>query len=138
MASINALSDGFATILDKEHPAAIPQPADNPVAISPEAFEDEARGILIEVGTVCAEIVPQLEAAAKALQETVAGSTFTIEQYQQNYATAVTAVQTVRESLYQVLAKLRFEIASERLLLVTWRIHDQVQAMADSLRWGIT
>jgi hypothetical protein len=136
MASINALSDGFATILDKPHQA-IPQPAARPVAISPEAFAEGAREILIEVGAVCAESVPQLESAAKTGQETVGASTFTIKQYQHSHTTVVTTAQAVRESLLKVIVELRLGIATERLPLITWRIHDQVQAIAESLRWGV-
>jgi hypothetical protein len=138
MTSINALSEGFSTILGQEHPEVIPQPAITPVAVSPAVFEGVAKDILVEVGVTCANIVPQLKSAATTLQKVIdASDSFTLEQYQQSYATAVTAAQTARESLLEVIAQLRLEIASGRLPLVVWRIHDQVQAIAENLRWGV-
>jgi hypothetical protein len=137
MASVGALEGGFATILDKPREV-VPQQTAGPVTISPAVFEGAARDILIEAGDACAKIAPQLKSAAKAVQDALdSDSGLTTEQYQQNYAAAVTAAQTVRESLGKVLAQLRLEIASERLPLVTWRIHNQVQAIVESLRWGV-
>ena len=92
--------------------------------------------ILIEAGAVCAKIVPQLKSSANGTQDALDVS-LTIEQYQQSYTTAVTTAQAVRASLIEVIAQLRLEIASERLPLVTWRIHNQVQAIAEGLRWGV-
>jgi hypothetical protein len=138
MASINALSDGFTTILGQGHPEVIPQPATKPVVVSPEIFEGVAKDILVEAGANCADIVPELKSAATALQKTIdAPDDFTIEQYQRSYTTAVAAAQSARESLLEIIARLRLEIASERLPLVVWRIHDQVQAIAENLRWGV-
>jgi hypothetical protein len=137
MASVGALEGGFSTILDRPREI-IPQPATSPVVISPEVFEGTARDILIEAGDACAKIAPHLKSAEKAVQDVLdSDSGLTIEQYQQSYTTAVTAAKAVRESLVEVLAQLRLEIASERLPLVTWRIHNQVQAIAESLRWGV-
>jgi hypothetical protein len=138
MTSINALSEGFSTILGQGHPEVIPQPAATSVAVSPAVFEGVAKDILVEAGTTCADIVPQLKTAATALQKTIdTPDDFTIEKYQQSYATAVATAQTARKSLLEVIAQLRLEIASERLPLVVWRIHDQVQAIAENLRWGV-
>jgi hypothetical protein len=138
MTSINALSDGFTTILDHERPEVGPQPAASPLTISPEVFEDEAREILIEVGTVCVEIAPQLKSAAETVQKTADASAFTIEQYQHSYTTIVTAARAAREFLHPIIAKIRLDLASERLPLVIWRIHDQVQAIAEALRRGVS
>jgi hypothetical protein len=136
MTSINALSEGFSSILGQGHSEI--QPAVTPVAVSPAVFEGAAQDILVEVGATCADIVPQLKSAATTLQKTIdAPDSFTIEQYQQSYAAAVATAQSARESLLEVIAQLRLEIASERLPLVVWRIHDQVQAIAENLRWGV-
>jgi hypothetical protein len=137
MASIGGLETGFSTILDQENDEAIPQAA-TPTAIHPEIFEGQARENLLEIGTACAEIFPRLEAAAAAVQKLVEGAAgFTVAQYRQNYDTAVEAARSAREPLLEIIANLRVEIASENLPLVLWRIHDQVQDIAESLRWGV-
>ncbi|MBN1218805.1 MAG: beta-galactosidase [Anaerolineae bacterium] len=138
MTSINALSDGFATILDQERLEVGPQSATSPLAISPEVFEDEVREILIEVGAVCAEIAPQLKSAAGTVQKTADAALFTIDQYQQSYTTAITAARDVRKVLGEVITRIRLDLASERLPLITWRIHDQVQAITEGLRRGVS
>jgi hypothetical protein len=62
---------------------------------------------------------------------------FTLGQYRQSYTAAITAARAGRRPLLEVIALLRLEIASERLPLVAWRIHNQVQEIAESLRWGV-
>lgn len=139
MASIGALETGFDTILGKSGPKGVPsQPAAGAIAIGPEIFEGAARDILLEIGSVCMDIAPQLQSTAEVLQNTIdQPNGFTVEQYQQSYASAVATAQTSRESLLKFIAQLRIEIASERLPLVIWRIHDQIQTIAESLRWGV-
>lgn len=134
LASISELEGGFATILGKSGP----QPVKEPVRVSPDIFEAPAREVLAEVGAACAKIAPSLQSAAANLERTLAASPgFTVEQYQQSYVTAVTTAQTARTALLKVIALLRLEIASEKLPLVAWRVHDQIQELAENLRWGI-
>ena len=136
--SIGGLEHGFATILDKNQVAAIPQPAAVAAAITPEIFEGPAKDILTEIGGVCLELVPQLNTAAAALQQTLeAADSFTIEQYRQGYVTAVDTAQAVRQPLLKIISNLRLELCSEKLPLVLWSIHDQVQEIAETLRWGV-
>ncbi|MBE7471008.1 MAG: beta-galactosidase [Anaerolineales bacterium] len=134
MASIGALESGFATMLSKE-------PTQSPVtppAIIPTIFEGEAKDVLLEVGAACAKIAPVLHGATVTLQRTLAApSGFTVEQYRQDYATALAAARAAREPLLEVIALLRLEIAAERLPLLAWRVHQQVQELAESLRWGV-
>jgi hypothetical protein len=135
LASISDLEGGFATILGKG--GGTPQPT-LPVRVSPEIFEGPARDVLAEVGAACAKIAPSLKSAAEALQRTLTISpSFTVEQYRQGYVTAVEAARAAHEALLEVIALLRLEIASEKLPLVAWRVHNQVQELAESLRWGV-
>jgi hypothetical protein len=137
LASIGGLETGFSTILGQEREEAIPQAA-APAAVRPEIFEGQARENLLDIGAVGAEIFPHLEAAAAAVQKLVERAAgFTVEQYRQNYDTAVEAARNARQPLLEIVANLRGEIASEKLPLVLWRIHDQVQEIAESLRWGV-
>jgi hypothetical protein len=134
LTSIGDLEGGFATILGKSGP----QPVKSPARVSPDIFEGPARDVLAEVGAACAKIAPSLQSTAGNLQRTLAASPgFTIEQYQQSYTTAVSAAQSARETLLKVIALLRMEIASEKLPLVAWRVHNQVQELAEGLRWGV-
>lgn len=134
LASVSELEGGLATILGKE----MPRPAVAPLAVNPAIFEGEARDVLIEVGAACAKIEAPLNSAASLLKQTLASPNgFTVEQYQQSYTTAVIAARAVREPLLEAIALLRLEIAAERLPLVAWRVHNQVQEMAENLRWGV-
>jgi hypothetical protein len=134
LTSIGELEGGFATILGKE----TSRPVAAPVGINPTIFEGQARDVLTEVGAACGKIGPALAAAADQLQRVLdAPDGFSIAQYQQSYTAAITAAHTARESLLQVIALLRLEIAAERLPLLTWRVHNQVQELAESLRWGV-
>ncbi|MCB0153257.1 MAG: hypothetical protein KDF65_00575, partial [Anaerolineae bacterium] len=137
LGSIGGLERGFATILDRDEPeGATPAPA--PVAITPAAFEGEARHTLLTVGARCGEVALALEAAAAAMRETLAQpSTLTVTTYQQSHQAAIAAAETALAPLLDLLAQLRLEIVAARLPLVTWRIHDQVQAVAETLRWGV-
>jgi hypothetical protein len=136
VSSIGGLEGGFDIMLDKEHEVEL-QPATAPVNISPEAFEGRARDILVDAGAVCAKMAPQLNAAAKSVQSVVDSTGLTVAQYQDGYALAVDTTQLVRAALLKIIAQLRFEIASERLPLVVWRIHDQILMITESLRWGV-
>lgn len=137
MASIGGLETGLSTILGQESDETTPQTA-TPVTVRPEIFEGQARENLLEIGTVCADISPSLKSAAAAIQKIAEGAAgFTVEQYRQNYDTAVEAAGSARQPLLAIITNLRVEIASENLPLVLWRIHDQVQDIAESLRWGV-
>lgn len=137
VASISGLESGVNVILGKSGAENIPQPPVAPPPISPEIFQGSARAILVETGRVCADIAPALDTAARQIQAIVAAPSFTVRQYQQGYQTAIEVAQTSRQPLLAVIAQLRLEIASERLPLLTWRIHDQIQEIAESLRWGV-
>jgi hypothetical protein len=114
------------------------QPAPAPVAINRAISEGRAKDVLAEIGAACAKIGPTLQSAAASLQHTLeAPAGFTLDQYQQNYTAAIAAARAGRQPLLEVIALLRLEIASERLPLVAWRIHNQVQEIAESLRWGV-
>jgi hypothetical protein len=134
LGSISALEGGFATMLGQE----TAQPAAAPLAINPAIFEGQAKNVLLAVGAACVKIEPVLTSAVDSLQPGLAtSSTFTLEQYLQGYATAVTTAEVARGPLLDLLALLRLEIAAERLPLVAWRVHNQVQEIIESLRWGI-
>lgn len=136
MASIGGLEVGFGTILGKpgsETTQAAPAPA-----IRPEIFEGAAREILIEVSETCLVLAPQLDATARTVRQAVENSGgLTVAQYQQAYSAATETAQRVRQPLLALIERLRAEIASEELPLVAWRVHDQVQALAEGLRWGV-
>lgn len=137
MASVGGLEAGFGTILGKPGgetaQAAAPAPA-----ISPEIFEGVAREVLQEVGETCLALAPTLENAAKKVQQTIDHSGgFTVEQYQAAYTAAVETARTTREGLLNLVERLRAEIATEELPLVAWRVHDELQALAEGLRWGM-
>ncbi len=137
--SISQLENGFSNILETEKSQET-RPAPEPVAISPLAFHGAAREILAKIGTTCTEVAHLLKTAATTLQQeqaTQAPHDFSFEQYQQRYSRAVKAAQAARKPLLEIIAQLRLQIAAEQLPLVTWRVHDQVQAIADSLRWGV-
>jgi hypothetical protein len=134
LTSISELEGGMATILGK----GVPQPAHAPVAINRAIFEGRARDVLAEIGAACAKIGPTLQSTAASLQHRLEAPTeFTLGQYRQSYTAAITAARAGRQPLLEAIALLRLEIASERLPLVAWRIHNQVQEIAESLRWGV-
>lgn len=136
VSSVGGLEGGFDIMLDKERQV-VPQQATGPVSISPEVFEGQARDILVAAGAVCAKVMPQLKMTAEKVQSVVDSSGLTVAQYQESYALAVDTTQQVRKALLEIIAQLRLEIASERLPLVVWRIHDQIQTVTESLRWGV-
>ncbi len=118
--------------------SAAPEPALASLTISPKIFEAGARDILITAGVVCKTIAPDLRAAAEAVERTLqAPHDFTVARYQQDYARMIQTAQSARQALLDPIAQLRLQITTEKLPLVTWRIHDQIQAMAESLRWGV-
>jgi hypothetical protein len=137
VASIGELEGGLATILGKnEGETAQTDPA--PVAINPSAFVGEVRHRLVETGQRCAEIATQLQTTADKLQKgSEASPGFTLADYQTAYQTAVEAAHTARTPLLEMMAAFRLEISSEQLPLVVWRVHDQVEAIAENLRWGV-
>ena len=62
---------------------------------------------------------------------------FTVEQYQQSYATAVSAAQSAQQTLLEIIAKLRLATVSGQLPLVAWRVHQQILGLEESLRRGV-
>ena len=137
MASVGGLEAGFGTILGKPGSetaqAAAPAPA-----ISPEIFEGVAQEVLHETGATCLALAPHLDSAAKNVRQTVENpGGFTAAQYQAAYTAALETAQTAREQLLNLVERLRAEIAVEELPLVAWRVHDQLQALAEGLRWGV-
>jgi hypothetical protein len=138
MTSIGGLENGFAIILDTSSSQMTPQPAPATTTITPEIFEGPVRDTLNEIGAICTEIVPRLKSTATALQQTIdTPAGFTVEQYRQSYHTAITAAQVAREPLLKIITQLRLEISTEKLPLVLWHVHDQVQEIAETLRWGV-
>jgi hypothetical protein len=136
--SISGLENGFATILDHNSSAITPRPAQAATSITPQIFDGPARDILTEVGTAVTELIPQLTAAATALQDTIdSAAGFTVEQYQQAYTTAVAQVQAARRPLLKAITQLRVEIGTQKLPLIAWSVHDQVQEIEETLRWGV-
>lgn len=137
IASVGGLEAGFDVMLGRRS-ADTPEPAPTVPAVNPEIFEGQARETLARAGQVCAKPVAHLKAAADALHATInAPHGFTIEQYQQGNTNAVQVATGVRQSLLEVVAQLRVEMAMEQLPLVTWRVHNQIQQVAENLRWGI-
>lgn len=137
MHSIRGLEAGFATILGAENQEKLAHVPPSEPILRPEFFEESTREILIEIGEVCTHIIPQLNSAISDLNRTIETESLTAADYQQGYATAIEAAQTAREPLLELIARLRLEIAREKLPLLTWQIHDQVQEIVESLRWGI-
>jgi hypothetical protein len=136
MSSISGLETGFATILDKNETESITQPA--PTAITPELFEGPAREILMEIGAVCAELEPRLKSATTNLQDILETSdNLTIEQYRQGWDNATKSAIAARLPLLKMISYLRLQLGSEKLPLILWRVHDQVQEIVETLRWGV-
>lgn len=135
MASIGGLEGGFATILgqpETQNPTSAPAP----VAITPAAFEGQAQDTLVELGATCREVAEGLRLAIQKLQPRL-DSALTLVAYQEGYQQAAGAAQAARAALLPPLAALRLDLASEQLPLVVWRVHDQVQAVVEGLRWGV-
>ncbi len=138
MASIGGLETGFDTMLGKSRKD-IPQVATESVAITADAFEGVAQDTIVLAGEVCADIATQLKSVAESLQNTVTATKnlITVEQYQTCYNTAVNAAVDARTSLLAIIARFRSELSAGQLPLVTWRVHNQLQAIAEGLRWGV-
>jgi hypothetical protein len=135
--SIGGLEAGFGTMLGRSKPE-MPQPAPAAVTIRPDIFEGTAQEVLLAAGHTCRLIAPELNAAAEALRALIDGREgLTVEVYRQGYSTATATAETCREKLLAVIAQLRSQIAAETLPLVAWRVHDQVQDIAERLRWGV-
>lgn len=135
IASIGELEGGFATMLNKPG-SAESRAAPEPVAIDPDAFQGKARDLLLEIGQGCRRVARVLTATANHLQQMI-DDELTIKQYQQVYAEMATPLQSTQTLLLKHIALLRLELASEELPLVLWRVHDQVQAIAEGIRWGV-
>ena len=133
LASIGDLEGGFSTMLRKDDPPI--QPAPQPVTVNPQAFEGKPRDMLLEIGASCRQVARLLSSTAQHLQKTAA-TDLTLADYQRLYAEIIPPLQSTQTLLLKHLALLRLELASEELPLVLWRVHDQVQAIAESLRWG--
>ncbi|MEW5959126.1 MAG: hypothetical protein AB1801_15450, partial [Chloroflexota bacterium] len=136
--SISGLESGFATMLDKAGSGVTPQPAPASTAITPEIFEAPIQEALVEIGATCQELASALNAAAAGLHSKIGTpDSFTVEQYRQGYQTAVAAAQAARQPLLKIIAQLRHQLGSAQFPLLIWRIHDQVQEIAETLRWGV-
>ena len=93
---------------------------------------------MYHIGKVCTESAIELKTASDMVQQIVDETqSLTIERYQTSYTNAVTATIHCRQNLHQVIAQLRTEIAAEKLPLVIWRVHDQIQSISKRLRWGV-
>jgi hypothetical protein len=134
MASIGGLEAGFDTILDRGQPDSIQAAA--AAAVSAEIFEPAAQVALNQIGGDCAALVEQLKDAARTLQQTV-DSPLTVADYRQARQTAVTAAEAATVTLLKIIEHFRLEITAEKLPLLAWQLHDQAQAAAEALRWGV-
>ncbi|MCB9078688.1 MAG: beta-galactosidase [Anaerolineaceae bacterium] len=135
--SIGGLEAGFDSILGRPTPE-IPQPAKGTIVINPEVFDGNIKDTLYDIGKVCAMSAVELKTASDTVQQTLTeAQTLTIERYQKSYTRAVTAASHCQHNLHQVIAQLRTEIATEKLPLVIWRVHDQIQSISKRLRWGV-
>lgn len=135
--SIGGLEAGFDIILGRPTPE-IPQSAKGTIVINPEVFDASIKNILYDIGKGCAESAVDLKTASDIVQQTLdEAQNLTIERYQQSYTSAVTAAAHCRQNLHQVIGQLRTEIATEKLPLVIWRVHDQIQSISKRLRWGV-
>lgn len=138
MTAIGGLENGFATILDKTDRPAIPQPVTAGITVTPEIIDGPARDLLLETGQSCANIVPALASAAENIRQALAPpAALTIDSYRQQYQAAVDAAQTARRPLLESITRLRTALAAETLPLVTWQIHNQVQLISETLRYGV-
>ncbi len=138
MSSIGGLEHGMAAILDKERAGAMPQPAAAGLTITPDLFEGPAKDILVDIGTRCLEIVAPLNEAAASLQQIVeSAERLTVKQYQRSYTEAVTSAGTARQLLLEMIARLRLGLGRRDLPLALWSVHDQVQELAETIRWGV-
>ena len=138
MSSIGGLEHGMAAILDKDRGGIIPQSAAVDLTITPDLFEGPAKDILIELGARCLEIVSPLNEAAASLPQLLeSAEKLTVKQYQRRYAEAVTAAQTARQPLLKIITHLRLELGRHNLPLTLWPVHDQVQELVETLRWGV-
>lgn len=137
ISSIDSLENGFATILNAA-PETVTQPARVLDLISPEIFEGQARETLIEIGTDCAKLVEPLHRAGTNVQK-IATQTdgLTVDQYQQGFTEALSAAQNARDLLLKSLCHLRQMIGAEQFPVVFWRVHDQLQHIAEKLYWGV-
>jgi hypothetical protein len=135
--AIGGLEAGFAAILDK--PAeTMPQPAPVPAAIVWEIFEGQTRALLLETGTGCAALGPPLTAAAAELEAVVnTPGGFSLNQYQQAHQAAAASAQTARTALLALIDSWRHALNTPEFPLLLWRVHNQLQDLAQTLRWGI-
>jgi hypothetical protein len=138
MAAIGGLETGFDVILGQRGSGASLEPAAGPAVVRPEAFEGAAEEMLIDAGAACAGIAPRLKEVADTLQQVVTSpAPFVVADYQQSYAAAIAAARNAKEPLLPLIARLRLEIAAKELPLVLWRVHNQLQEIVETLRWGV-
>jgi hypothetical protein len=137
IASVGGLDAGFDTLLGKEK-STPPQPVTEPTPITPDAFDEPIRSTLLATGQVCRTAAASLRPAAETLQsQLLDGPGLTVALYRDYFAGVTAAAQTSMMPLQETLTRLRLETAAEELPLVTWRIHNQVQAIVEELRWGV-
>lgn len=134
---MGGLDAGFSALLRPEKSAA-PHPLIEPTPITPEAFEEPIRSTLLATGEVSRAIALKLRPVAEELQgQLTGGPALTVALYQEYFERAIAAAQSALPPLQETLTRLRLETAAEELPLVTWRIHNQVQAIVEELRWGV-
>lgn len=136
--SISGLENGMATILDRPAADLIPQPAPTAAGLTPDLFDAPVREVLVGIGTTCTEIGTDLKVAATSGQALIdAPDGFSLEEYRAAYQRAVEAARAAQTPLLKVIAELRRQIGADELPYVLWRIHDQVQEIVETLRWGV-
>jgi hypothetical protein len=136
VSSIGSLSSGLETVVGKQNvetvTALVP-----PLPISAYAFEGETRELMLSIAQVCREIVAAIKPTADDLKNLSQADTLTIAEYQQGHTKAIeTAIQAQNMAL-PLIANMREAMANEQLPLVTWRVHQQLQAIATALQWGV-
>jgi|GEM_PF-1510848 len=137
ISSIDSLEDGFAAILKAAPEIATPLAGVSGI-ITPEIFEGQARETLIQIGADCANLVAPLNKAATEVQQVAdQPNGLTIDQYQYGYEQAVTAARAGQEPLLNTLHHLRQMIGADQFPIVFWRVHDQLQHIAEALHWGV-
>ncbi|MCB0211868.1 MAG: beta-galactosidase [Anaerolineae bacterium] len=134
--SIGGLESGFDSILGRPTPEA-PRPAKGSLVINPRVFDNDVRKILYTIGDTCGQAAAELTAVINSLSAKGTIENLTIEHYQQSYAQIVTAAIHAYQEIDPLVAQLRINIATEKLPLVTWRIHDQIESIGKRLQWGI-
>jgi hypothetical protein len=134
--AIGSLSSGLETAVGK-------QSSDTVTAVSPAvpitayAFEGETRKMLLAVAALGRNVVARIKPAANSLKSVSEAPTLTIVQYQQAHSAAVDSAVQARQLVLPMITDLREAMAAEQLPLVTWRVHQQLQAITSGLHWGV-